>query len=325
MSVLIASVSVQIAPRIAVVTHGFNGFRDLILPLAEVDLLVRQAVLSVSTQHISSRFGECPFPVSDMYSGLIQNLLTQSQQMQPSRDHSSRIALLLLHIREMVSGTEGFKLIYGCLRSLVKATSSESGSDPRHPELDDFIKLQIFRQVLHVVGQEVSDLYSRIQLFAEALFDEAFGAQYLLTHQEGCLEFLRFCSRLHPEHRDLVSHLYELISVACTVYVKRATQNPPPQETEPLVERCRLLTEKMDGYSEIMGHYLLGWSYFILAAESSTDRHRQFWIKRLRVLYRSTGSLNILRAIEQAQRIWAVQSEVRWTTLLGGPTQALIM
>ena len=81
----------------------------------------------------------------------------------------------------------------------------------------------------------------------------------------------------------------------------------------------------MDGYAGIMGHYLLGWSYFILAAESSTARHREFWIDRLRILHRNTGSRNILRAIEQAQRIWAVQSEVRWTTLLGGPTQALIM
>lgn len=162
-------------------------------------------------------------------------------------------------------------------------------------------------------------------MFAEALSDETFGAQYLLTNQEGCLGFLRFCSRLHPEHRDLLSCLHELISVACRIYVRRATENPPPHETEPLVERCRLLTARMDGYSEIMGHYLLGWSYFILAAESSTVRHREFWIGRLEVLHEHTRSRNILRAIEQAQRIWAVQSEVRWTTLLGGPTQALIM
>ena len=131
----------------AVVTHGFNGFRDLILPLAEVDPLVRQAVLSVSTQHISSRFGESHFPVSDMYSSLLRGLLAQSQRMQVVGDYSSRIALLLLHLREMVSGTEDFNLIYGCMRSLVKATNAESSSDSCHPELDDFIKIQIFRQV----------------------------------------------------------------------------------------------------------------------------------------------------------------------------------
>ena len=166
---------------------------------------------------------------------------------------------------------------------------------------------------------------SRVCLFGEALFDEQHGAQFLTSRFETCLEFLRYCSSWHPELQDLMSCLFEMITIACKLYVQRVTTNPEPCETMPTIDRFKRLTEEIDMYVDMVGRHLLGWSYFVLAAESSTTEHRQFFLKRLESLHHVTKCGNIRRAIEQVQDIWTSQSTKRWTSLLGGPCQSLIM
>ncbi|KZF20889.1 hypothetical protein L228DRAFT_249722 [Xylona heveae TC161] len=303
--------SIHVAPATAVIDRGFNGYRDLILPLAETDPLVCKVISVVSTQHMSSRFGhQCTLETtSDTYSELIRDLIIRSHHRPPYTDQSSIVALLLLHLREIISGSDDFKLVYGSLRTLLNAAKDGFVFEYPYSQLGEFLKIQILR----------------VRLFAEALFDETYGAQFLLTYGERCFEFLRFCLRLHPEHQELVANLYELIALACKIYVQRATYNPMVHETAPLIERCKTLSEKVDRYGDITGHHLLGWSYFVVAAESSTADHRVYWMNRLKALHGRTGAPNILKGIEQIQKIWNLKSAIRWTSLLGGPSQALIM
>lgn len=92
-----------------------------------------------------------------------------------------------------------------------------------------------------------------------------------------------------------------------------------------MIERFKQSLGQVDAYVDIVGRHLLAWPYFIVAAESSTADHREFFLDKLVKLHNTTGCWNLLRAIDQVKEIWASQSSIRWTSLLGGPTQAFIM
>ncbi|XHG08503.1 hypothetical protein AWENTII_011601 [Aspergillus wentii] len=290
-----------------VIDRGFNGYRDLIVPLGETDPLVRKAIVVVSRQHLSLRFGAEMTADITTYGDLIRDLIIRSKSCSLREDMSSMTALLLLHVREMVSGSGDFKLVYGSLRALVNATGQHHGN--ASSQLMEYVNIQILR----------------VRLFAEALFDETHGAEYLSIHGETSLEFLRFCRRLHPEHEELMTHLFNLITLARDIYIRRALHNPPPQQTIPLVERFRQVTEKVKRYGDVIGQHLLAWAYFVVAAESSTQDHRNFFEGELQSLYRATGCRSVLRGMEQLERIWTAQPTTRWTSLLGGSNQVFIM
>ncbi|CAJ0551264.1 Ff.00g111940.m01.CDS01 [Fusarium sp. VM40] len=297
----------NIAQLIAVINMGFNGYRDLVLPRAETDPLVRKAVLLVVEQHLSLQNGTAISLDPAAYSSLVRELITRSHQCAPQDDDSALTALLLLHIREMISGSDNFKLIYGSLRVVVNALASNSND--KRSDLRRFLQMQILR----------------VCLFGESLFNETNGVHFIQAQQQACLEFIRWCDRFHPELQGLLSQLATLTTWACDIYVQRAMLNPPAEDTVHMIERFKQSLEEVDAYVDIVGRHLLAWPYFIVAAESSTKDHREFFLDKLVSLHNKTGCWNLLRAIDQVKEIWASQSSIRWTSLLGGPTQAFIM
>ncbi|KAF5002360.1 hypothetical protein FGRMN_371 [Fusarium graminum] len=282
----------NIAQLIAVINMGFNGYRDLVLPRAETDPLVRKAVLLVVEQHLSLQNGTAISLDPAAYSSLVRELIIRSHQCAPQDDDSALTALLLLHIREMISGSDNFKLIYGSLRVVVNALAENSNN--KRSDLRRFLQMQILR----------------VCLFGESLFNETNGVHFIQAQKQACLEFILWCDRFHPELQDLLSQLATLTTWACDIYVQRAMLNPPAEETVHIVERFKQSLEEVDAYVDIVGRHLLAWPYFIVAAESSTKDHREFFLDK---------------AIDQVKEIWAAQSSIRWTSLLGGPTQAFIM
>lgn len=127
---------------------GFNGYRDLVLPRAETDPLVRKAVLLVVEQHLSLQNGTAISLDPAAYSSLVRELITRSHQCAPQDDDSALTALLLLHIREMISGSDNFKLIYGSLRVVVNALASNSND--KRSDLRRFLQMQILRYVSNI-------------------------------------------------------------------------------------------------------------------------------------------------------------------------------
>ncbi|KAL9573102.1 hypothetical protein ACKAV7_002787 [Fusarium commune] len=297
----------NIAQLIAVINMGFNGYRDLVLPRAETDPLVRKAVLLVVEQHLSLQNGTAISLDPAAYGSLVRELIMRSHQCAPQDDDSALTALLLLHIREMISGSDNFRLIYGSLRVVVNALAKNAGEGTS--DLRRFLQMQILR----------------VCLFGESLFNETNGVHFIQAQQKACLEFITWCDRFHPELKDLLSQLASLTTWACDIYVQRAIFNPPPSETVPMIERFKQSLGQVDAYVDIVGRHLLAWPYFIVAAESSTVDHREFFLDKLVKLHNTTGCWNLLRAIDQVKEIWASQSSIRWTSLLGGPTQAFIM
>lgn len=141
-----AVVSDHIAQVTAIINLGFNGYRDLVLPRAETDPLVRQAIVVVAEQHLFLQYGHADLERSETYESLLRDLIERSNECSPHQDESAMTALLLLHLREMISGSDGFKHIYGSLRTVLNLAghSLENLSS----QFGEFIKIQILRYVL---------------------------------------------------------------------------------------------------------------------------------------------------------------------------------
>jgi Fungal specific transcription factor domain len=173
------------------------------------------------------------------------------------------------------------------------------------------------------ISAMAADEFTRLQLYAETLLSEEGGSEFVSVKIDKCLEFLRFCCSLHPEHEDLIMCLQDLILQACDIYIHRAKNIVPVSQSVHLVERFKRTAEKV--LLESLGQNVLVWSYFIVAAESTTLEHRTFFIDRMERLYQLTGFANNLKGLAQLRKIWAIQPSMRWTQLLGGPAQVLIM
>ena len=136
------SVSSHVASVGAVIDLGFNGYRDLILPMAENDQLVRQAIVAVSDQHLASQSGR-RLMEQTVYGDLLRHLISRSRRFHPWQDEPTLTALLLLHIREMIGGSGDFHLLYGSLRTIVNSSGFDL-VDARFP-IGRFVQIQVWR------------------------------------------------------------------------------------------------------------------------------------------------------------------------------------
>lgn len=234
------------------------------------------------------------------------------------------MVLLLLHYREIVSGGNGFKYLYGSLKALPDLTI-QNGMSGQLFELARFVNIQILRYVLSLETFCIHADSYRLRLFAEPLFDEADGKQYLSVHRTRCFEFLRFCQSLHPEYEELMKLLFAAVTLACEAYIRRACFDPPSYEAAHLIETFRHLVQRVKSYGNVVGQNLLAWPYFVIAAESSTQEDREFFLNELQSLYETTGYRSALRGVETIRNMRQAGQTIRWTSLLGGYDQFLIM
>lgn len=108
--------------------------------------MIRKAIVVVAEQHLALKTNSCA-PYSPTYGSLLRDLVERSNQCPPVQDELAQTALLLLHIREMISGSDNFKLIYGSLRTLIKNMVLEQNLESENLVLGRFVKIQILRWV----------------------------------------------------------------------------------------------------------------------------------------------------------------------------------
>lgn len=140
-----SKVSTHIAPMMAVIDQRFNGYRDLILPLAENESLVQKAVLAASTQHLALKTGGLLKPQTKLYGEVLRGLITRSQSTTTAmtQDEVSLVSIILLLVCEMITGGRNFNLVYGALKNFMSV-----GQDNFHfenSEMGLFLKIQTYR------------------------------------------------------------------------------------------------------------------------------------------------------------------------------------
>lgn len=119
--------------------------------------------------------------------------------------------------------------------------------------------------------------------------------------------------------------LFAAVTLACEAYVRRAYFDPPSSEVAHLIETFRQLVRRVKCYGNVVGQNMLAWPYFVMAAESSTEEDREFFLNELQALYQATGYRSALRGVETILNMRQAGSNIRWTSLLGGYDQFLIM
>ncbi|KAF5976385.1 acriflavine sensitivity control protein acr-2 [Fusarium bulbicola] len=120
--------SSNIACEMIAVDGPHNGWRYLVLPVADRDELVMDAVLAVSLFHRPNILQHIPLsnrPSRDFYARAIRGLQSRSQ-LYNCDQHSVIVTILLLLTAVMVNGSSDFPILFGMLQSAIEAMGGDA-------------------------------------------------------------------------------------------------------------------------------------------------------------------------------------------------------
>lgn len=298
---LFAHFSEAIAPVMVVFDGKFNGYRDLILPMAVEDDLVRQAVSVVSMYHLARQHGESQESADARLQAIIRDLRKRTDAFNLS-DISAWVTILVLLTGETVTGGTNLPYLFRLLQHLMDANSAAGQGSAIHSFLEE--------QSLMMT------------LFAQPLLGEGMGTS-TLSAVDKYLGFISNTAVFFPTLVPQINTLKTAIRLACKIYLTRATISPPHASTVDALEELRLLCLQIPLHQP--GHHALVWAYFIAAAESSTYEHRCFFTQRLTQIHSQTKFHNIPAALATLQMLWKCHGERRWTEVLAANKPVFII
>lgn len=129
-----------------VIDDAFNGWRNLILPIAFMDDLVMNSVLAVSTFHISQKLegSQCADP-NHLYARVIKELRSRSNLLEYNEQDRQLVlvTIIVLLVAVMVNGCSDFPILFHMLQSALDAVGGEEGIG--HGEMAEFLLRQIHK------------------------------------------------------------------------------------------------------------------------------------------------------------------------------------
>ncbi|SCO78118.1 uncharacterized protein FRV6_02331 [Fusarium oxysporum] len=308
-----------------------NDWRHLLLPLAQQDELVMDAVLTVSAFHFHinkldnnfkknqkqySAFGTNTYDtyVPDPYQLLGRTLqgLRQRQELicnNQTTQHSVLISLLLLMTSVLVTGGSDFPVLLRMLESALDAIGGKEG-------LGTGILAGFIMRELH-----------KIRVYAAPHLGEETGLQMISSQARtdqlfGCLNH---CLQLYPEHTPLFSQVASLVYQARDIYLQQVLSDHTsnffdldPIPTNPdSVARVQRFIEALEQFPETspVAHMLI-WTTFVAASDAQLEEHKVYFENILRRHHARSGFGNLLKGIEALKRMWSRKPGERWTTLL---------
>ncbi|KAL0929700.1 uncharacterized protein CTRU02_215343 [Colletotrichum truncatum] len=314
-----------------------NGWRRLVLPIAHIDRLVLNAVLSVASFHLTSRQysrkqrllsgDKCSLMTatftSDSKSSWSTNLqaihlyncvITELQRRDlRGSDNSKRLfillAILTLLVAVMVTGSDDFPALFRLLESALRIIGGEEslGKD----ELATFIMRQV----------------RKMRVYAAPLLSKESGVTTLSSKTQitRALDCVRHCSKEHPEHSVAVSAVMDLIQQSYDIYLFQASHDihqPSMKafstaDTESIcrVQRFKETLELFPSGSP--GKQVLIWATFVAASDCILEEHKTFFTNTFVNFYKRSGFENILRGLEHLKMAWARRaSGDSWISLL---------
>lgn len=101
---------------------------------------------------------------------------------------------------------------------------------------------------------------------------------------------------------------------ACDLYVARASGTLTAQQSNEAVSMFIRTMNLLPGGSP--GEHVTVWSVFLVALESSSPEHQQFFVDALSRHYQRNGFANILSALDFLKQVWTRPRTVDWTESL---------
>ncbi|KAF4452454.1 hypothetical protein F53441_4734 [Fusarium austroafricanum] len=308
-----------------------NDWRHLLLPLAQQDELVMDAVLTVSSFHFHinnltnnfkqsqkqySAFGNSFHDtyVPDPYQLLGRTLqgLRKRQELictNQTTQHSVLISLILLMTSVLVTGGSDFPVLLRMMESALDAIGGKEG-------LGTGILAGFIMRELH-----------KIRVYAAPHLGEEMGLQMISSQARtdqlfGCLNH---CLQLYPEHTPLFSQVADLVYQARDIYLQQVlsdqTSNffdldliPANPKSVARVQRFIEALEKFPETSPVA--HMLVWTTFVAASDAQLEEHKVYFENVLRRHHARSGFGNLLKGVEALKRLWGRKPGERWTTLL---------
>ncbi|KAH7141563.1 hypothetical protein B0J13DRAFT_445683 [Dactylonectria estremocensis] len=291
-----------------------NGWRYLMLPMAESDELVMDAVLAVSLFH-SSQVLHNDLVIDqieqDHYGRAIQGLEKRSQlrDCDRSNQQSILITVLLLLTAVMVNGSSDFPILFGMLQSAIDAIGGEVelGSG----DIAEFLVRQVHK----------------LKVYAAPLLSEHAGINMISSEAEVAQMFdcLNHCLQNNPRHSDALALVPNLVRQACEIYMKQAvigtrTRAAPQIRARHVIESISRVQRFIDTLEEFPedtpGKQVLTWACFIAASDCRLAEHKEFFSNFFLNRYARNGFMNLTMGLDALRKIWARKPDERWTVLL---------
>ncbi|KAJ4203420.1 hypothetical protein NW759_015172 [Fusarium solani] len=311
---LLLNYSDNIASEMIAIDGPHNGWRYLMLPMAESDELVMDAVLAVSLFH-SSRVLHDDLVIDqieqDHYGRAIQGLQKRSQlrDCDRSNQQSILITVLLLLTAVMVNGSSDFPILFGMLQSAIDAIGGEVelGSG----DIAEFLVRQVHK----------------LQVYAAPLLSEHAGIKMISSEAEVAqmFECLNHCLQNNPRHSDALALVPNLVHQACEIYMKQTvigtrTRAAPQIRARHVIESINRVQRFIDTLEEFPedtpGKQVLTWACFIAASDCRLAEHKEFFSEFFLNRYARNGFMNLTMGLEALRKIWARKPDERWTVLL---------
>lgn len=338
--------SESIATEMIAIDGPHNGWRYLVLPIAETDELVMDAVLAVSSFHRPLLFrawcsGRNHEPAS-FYTRAIQGLRQRSQLQNSDRDerHAVILTILLLLTAIMVTGLTDFPVLFGMLQSAVDAIGGVS--ELGFGDVPEFLARQIGKYVFlfpilfsYFFPLKLGRRYkrqrliqtSRMRVYAAPLLSEDSGIQIISSEAETkhMFDCLNYCLQRSPEHPEVVEIIPCLVRQACEIYLSHARYEvlgPTLFDTIAMrvsdsIDRVQRFQDTLEAFPRgAPGEQVLIWACFIAASDCILEEHKAFFENFFMRQFARSGFRNLEMGLDALRKIWSRSLTERWTTMI---------
>ncbi|KAI1373731.1 hypothetical protein F4677DRAFT_428078 [Hypoxylon crocopeplum] len=297
-----------VSPITVVFDDDTNGYRHHVLPLAHSEPLVQRAVCIASAFHLSSKQPHLRAPAEVIRAGLIRKL-SEASKRDPDLSEATWATIILLIVADIVTGHEDVSSLYDVLATFMDARGPLK--EPATP-LEKFLYFQsclvgfFMRPFSPIESRTIGpsrDSSDPVSIFAE------------YAHSQQAIQN-------SPSYQGELAALFPVYEKAyrCAFDIYKTRMEPtilpvdPDDFMEARVQQIRTLCERLDPAAP--GSHVIVWPIFVAAAESCSDKHRQYFTVLLRQLWERTGYANISRGLEVLPELWAQRGRRSWTSAL---------
>ncbi|QMW26383.1 hypothetical protein AFCA_001773 [Aspergillus flavus] len=355
--------SQRIAKEMVAIDGLHNGWIHIVLPLARTNELVLDAILAVSSFHLFANapreagkeehplqtekwnppickhraftIAAVPLRSEDLYLRAIHGLQAR-QDIAACGNEEQRavlLAILVLQIVVMVTGSDDFPLLFRMMESVLKAIGGEERLGKG--ELSWFMRRHIHK----------------MRVYGAPFLSENDGLETLSSEHRFLQMFdcLHYCAQQRPDASANVPVIKSLVRQAHRIYLRQAAghannslkscicgtptlplrldtqvvqeEAPPaplPCECIALVQQYKETLETLPPGS--IGEEVLTWATFIAASDCILTEHMAFFEDVFLRYHARSGFANVLTGLEYLRRIWkgkrAGGGGLRWTAVL---------
>ncbi|VUC30173.1 unnamed protein product [Clonostachys rosea] len=334
---LLAHYSEHIASEMLAIDGRHNGWRYIVLPLAHTDDLVMEAVLAVSAFHRDAKKGpggaehlqnsssgghfssqqqsrwldSIASSPQTLYNTAIKGLQRRSNLAGSSYEAKQAIlvAVLVLLVAAMVTGRDDYFMILGMLHSAADVFKGED--ELWASELGRFLARQVQKMRVYA-APHISEIAGLETLTSQSQWDQYFDC-------------VRYCSQSESQGALRVAAITDVMQQAHDIYLQGldsaswalGDETGAAVATDPgdRIERFKMTLEQLP--ADGPGAHVLVWAIFLVAAASSSERHRTFFKEILLRRYSQSRFANLLKGIRHLPQIWIkTDNGIRWTQLL---------